>query len=99
MSSLRQNPPKELCGSKVVKIYDYGTSLSYDKISNTETVITLPKSNVLSYFLEDSSTFIVRPSGTEPKIKTYICAVGKTHNEAEQRRDDLVNAGTSLLGF
>ncbi len=99
MSSLRNNPPMEICGSKVVKINDYGTSISYDKLSNTESEITLPKSNVLSYFLDDTSTFIVRPSGTEPKIKTYICAVGKTHAEAEKRRDDLVNAGTKLLGF
>ena len=99
MSNLRQNPPKEICGSKVVKVNDYGVSVSYDKIANTETPITLPKSNVLSYFLEDSSTFIVRPSGTEPKIKTYICAVGKTHEEAEKRRDDLVAAGEKLLGL
>lgn len=99
MSNLRQNPPKEICGSKVVKINDYGTSVSYDIINGAETQITLPKSNVLSYFLEDSSTFIVRPSGTEPKIKTYICAVGKTHDAAEAKRDELVDAGTTLLGF
>ena len=99
MSSLRNNPPMEICGSKVVKINDYGTSLSYDKLANTESEITLPKSNVLSYFLEDTSTFIVRPSGTEPKIKTYICAAAKTKAQAEKRRDDLVDAGTKLLGF
>ena len=99
MSSLRNNPPMEICGSKVVKINDYGTSLSYDKLTNTESEITLPKSNVLSYFLEDTSTFIVRPSGTEPKIKTYICAAAKTKAQAEKRRDDLVDAGTKLLGF
>ena len=99
MSSLRNNPPMEICGSKVVKINDYGTSLSYDKLANTESEITLPKSNVLSYFLEDTSTFIVRPSGTEPKIKTYICAAAKTKAQAEKRRNDLVDAGTKLLGF
>ncbi len=99
MDTLRQNPPKEICGSPVIKINDYGTSICYDCVNNLSTEITLPKSQVLSYFLADGSTFIVRPSGTEPKIKTYICAVGKTHNDAEQRREDLVNAGTILLGF
>ncbi len=99
MDTLRQNPPKEISGSKVIRINDYGTSVSTDCITGTNTEITLPKSQVLSYFLEDGSTFIVRPSGTEPKIKTYICAVGKTHSDAVQRRDDLVNAGTLLLGF
>lgn len=99
MSNLRTNPPAEICGNKVVKIEDYGVSVSYDKVKNTETKITLPKSEVLSYVLEDRSTFIVRPSGTEPKIKTYIGAVGKTHEQASQKREDLVNAGAKLLGL
>ena len=99
MEDLRQNPPKEICGSKVIKLNDYGTSVSYDFVNNTTSEITLPKSQVLSYFLEDDSTFIVRPSGTEPKIKTYICAVGKTKQDAEKKREDMVNAGTKLLGF
>lgn len=99
MDNLRQNPPKEICGSKVIKLNDYGTSVSYDFVNNSTSEITLPKSQVLSYFLEDDSTFIVRPSGTEPKIKTYICAVGKTKQDAEKKREDMVNAGTKLLGF
>ena len=99
METLRQNPPKEICGSNVIKINDYGVSKSYDILNNLESEITLPKSQVLCYFLEDDSTFIVRPSGTEPKIKTYICAVGKTKQEAEQKREAMVEAGTKLLGF
>ena len=99
METLRQNPPKEICGSKIIKINDYGVSKSYDILNNLESEITLPKSQVLCYFLEDDSTFIVRPSGTEPKIKTYICAVGKTKQEAEQKREAMVEAGTKLLGF
>ena len=99
METLRQNPPKEICGNTVIKINDYGVSKSYDILNNLESEITLPKSQVLCYFLEDDSTFIVRPSGTEPKIKTYICAVGKTKQDAEQKREAMVEAGTKLLGF
>ena len=99
MSSLRENAPKEIDGSKVIKINDYGESVSIDTIANEKTVLTLPKSNVLCYFLENGSSFIVRPSGTEPKIKIYICAVGSSHDDAENRKQSLVDAGSKLLGF
>ena len=52
-------------------------------INGTETELTLPKSNVLAFFLEGGSKVIVRPSGTEPKIKTYLAAKQPTHEEAE----------------
>ena len=99
MSTLRENAPKEIDGSKVIKINDYGESVSIDTIANKKTVLTLPKSNVLCYFLENGSSFIVRPSGTEPKIKIYICAVGSSHTDAENRKQSLVDAGSKLLGF
>lgn len=99
MADLREDPPKEIDGIRVIKINDYGRSVSYDVLGGTETVLTLPTSNVLCYFLENGSSFIVRPSGTEPKIKAYICAVGSTAEEAEKKREALVNAGTVLLGF
>ncbi len=99
MATLRENAPKEIDGSKVIKINDYGESLSIDTVANKKTVLTLPKSNVLCYFLENGSSFIVRPSGTEPKIKIYICAVGRTHSDAESRKQSLVEAGSKLLGF
>lgn len=99
MSTLRENAPKEIDGSKVIKINDYGESVSIDTIANKKTVLTLPKSNVLCYFLENGSSFIVRPSGTEPKIKIYICAVGNSHTDAENRKQSLVDAGSKLLGF
>ena len=99
MASLRENTPKEIDGSKVIKINDYGESVSIDTVANEKTVLTLPKSNVLCYFLENGSSFIVRPSGTEPKIKIYICAVGNSHADAENRKQSLVDAGSKLLGF
>ena len=75
MENLRKNPPYEIEGSKVIKINDYGKSVSYDLVTKTEEVLTLPKSEVICFFMENGSSFIVRPSGTEPKIKIYVCAV------------------------
>lgn len=99
MEDLRSNPPKELDESAVLKINDYGKSISYDIKSGNETVLTLPKSNVLSYFCDDGSTLIVRPSGTEPKIKIYVGSVGKTSQEGLNKKDNLLNAASKLLGF
>ncbi|MCM1270882.1 MAG: phospho-sugar mutase [Ruminococcus flavefaciens] len=82
MTSLRNDPPTEIGGLKVVKIDDYQTSISKDLVSGTAIELTLPKSNVLAFFLEGGSKAIVRPSGTEPKIKTYFTAKKPTHDEA-----------------
>lgn len=99
MDSLRNAPPAELAGSKVIKINDYELSQSTDTLQNAITKLTLPRSNVLSYFLDDSSSLIVRPSGTEPKIKLYLSSVGSTEEKAISRRAELEAAGTALLGF
>ena len=99
MDDLRANPPKTFNGSKVVRVNDYKLSVSYNFNSNEQTKIYLPSSNVLSYFLEDGCSFIVRPSGTEPKIKLYIGAVGHSNQEAIEKRADMTTEGTKLLGF
>ncbi len=99
MDNLRVNPPKEIEGSKVVKINDYGESVSINTQNGEKEILTLPKSNVLCYFLENGGSFIVRPSGTEPKIKIYVCAVGNSNSDANAKREALVNAGTEILGF
>ena len=99
MKNLRALPPKEIAGIQVTKICDYETSVCADLVTGGESVIALPKSNVLSFFLSDGSSLIVRPSGTEPKIKLYLSAVGKTPAEGDERRITLENAGTELLGF
>lgn len=72
MSNFRQNPPKELDGSKVVKINDYKSSVSKDLITGAESQIDVPKSNVLIFYTEDGTKVCARPSGTEPKIKFYF---------------------------
>ncbi|MCQ2449515.1 MAG: phospho-sugar mutase, partial [Clostridia bacterium] len=98
MEGLRNDPPKAVSGSDVIRMNDYGRSVSVEA-DGTQTVLTLPKSNVLSFFLADGSSMIVRPSGTEPKIKLYVSAVGTTSDAADKRREELVAAGTEMLGF
>ncbi len=99
MQSLRDNTPKEICDIAVLEFKDYKVSLGVNFSTKQETVINLPKADVLSFGLEDGSTIIVRPSGTEPKIKIYVNAVGKTEAEAEKKRADLLESGSKLLGF
>ena len=99
MENLRSNMPKEIAGSKVIKADDYEKSVSFDLVNGTETKITLPVSNVLCYYLEDGSSLIVRPSGTEPKIKIYLSAVGETNEKAKVKLKELEQSGTTLLGF
>jgi len=72
MVDLRENPLKEINGEKVVLIEDYQSSLSKNMQDHSETLIDLPKSNVLIYYTEEGSKIAARPSGTEPKIKFYI---------------------------
>lgn len=99
MTSLRTNPPEQLIGSKVIKINDYERSVSINTETTEETILTLPKSNVICFYTESGSTLTVRPSGTEPKIKVYIGAVGETYEQAVKAKDALIEAGTKLLGF
>ncbi len=72
MEDLKNNPLEELDGSKVVRIDDYNSSLSTNRIDGSTTPLLLPKSNVLIYTTEDGTRMAARPSGTEPKIKFYF---------------------------
>ena len=67
-------------------------------VDGTETAIDLPKSNVLSYYLGDGSKVIVRPSGTEPKIKAYITACGETRKVSEEKAEMLGKNISEILG-
>jgi len=97
MNTLRNNPPSEIAGIKVIRFDDYKTSVSRDTATGTETAITLPKSNVLAFFLEGGSKVIVRPSGTEPKIKTYFTSKMPTHEEAEALETKLAGDFTKIF--
>ena len=82
MSDLRFNTPKTIGGADVTKVCDYEISLSKDLLTGSESVIDLPKSNVLEFILGDKGSVIVRPSGTEPKVKFYYTAVGESKASA-----------------
>ena len=99
MDTLRRDTPAEIAGERVVRADDYEKSVSRNLENGTESKITLPVSNVLCYYMADGSSLIVRPSGTEPKIKLYIGSVGVTEEDAIAKRTALEESGTKLLGF
>ena len=90
MDDLRQNPPAEFAGSPVVYIGDYKTSIAKNLENGTESKIDLPKSNVLAYKTAAGNGVIVRPSGTEPKIKAYITAIAGSEKAAKALADELI---------
>ena len=98
MNSLREDAPTTFANKKVVKVADYKTSTTIDTLTGDSTIINLPKSNVLSYSLEDNSKVIVRPSGTEPKIKVYITACGNSRIESEEKTALIAEDAKKLLG-
>ena len=86
MAGLRENPPAELAGSKIEAVVDYNTCVN-----------GLPKANVIEFDLEGGNKGIVRPSGTEPKIKLYIFAKGADAAEADAALDAIEESGRKLL--
>lgn len=97
MDGLRVNVPTKFAGYKVTKIDDYKTSISTAVDTKEESKITLPKSNVLAYTLTDGNKVIVRPSGTEPKIKAYITAIGTSEDNAKEIADKLLKDADELM--
>lgn len=83
MDKLRTDTPTSIGGKKVMAVRDYETSVRTEIKSGTTEEILLPKSNVIYLELEDGNNFIVRPSGTEPKIKLYCLLRGKDSAAAE----------------
>lgn len=98
MNDLRVNPPKEIAGVPVVKMSDYKLSVTKDTVTGEETEIKLPKSNVLSFIMPDNSKVIVRPSGTEPKIKVYITACGNSREESTAKSEKIADSMSKILG-
>jgi len=87
MEALRKNPPKELAGYAVKTVTDFENSESTG----------LPRANILVFALENGESVIVRPSGTEPKIKTYFTTKGQGMEEAKQEKEKLAAAMKPLL--
>jgi phosphomannomutase len=86
MINLRENPVSEIDGQRVVCIEDYDNSTSKNMFTNEIEPISVPKSNVLIYYLEDGSKICARPSGTEPKIKFYF-SVNTTLDKVENAKE------------
>lgn len=87
MSVLRKNSPAEIAGLKVEQVIDY---------QNDET--GLPKSNVVRFFLQGGAEAVVRPSGTEPKLKVYLTAVGQDRKEAVEATEQLAQFVKEWIG-
>ena len=99
MKRFRENPPKQLGGSAVVRVADYQESQTLELESGAKTAINLPKSNVLQFFTADGSKITARPSGTEPKIKFYfgLKAVAQKADELPALRQNLQAKTQSIL--
>lgn len=99
MTAVRDNTPKSIAGYDVVKVSDYLLKKETEVATGSITDIDLPKSNVIALHLSDDNAVIIRPSGTEPKIKLYITSVGKDKDNAAEICEKLVVASKEILGI
>lgn len=99
MGGLRANHPTEIGGLKVTVFEDYIASTSKNVETGEVTAITLPKSDVLSFKLTDGASVVIRPSGTEPKIKAYYTTTGKTFEQAKALEAKIAKDFTKILGL
>ena len=97
MEHLRTHRPEQIDNLKVIQFADYEKQVSIDLTTGTETAITLPQSNVLSFTLEQGAKVIIRPSGTEPKIKAYYTTTAATEAEAVAKKDELDAAFSAIM--
>ena len=89
MAQMRRELPKAVCGIAVTSVTDYQARVTRDLVHGTEEAVTLPKSNVLVLQLGEKGTVILRPSGTEPKVKIYLTAVDADRAAALKLLDDM----------
>lgn len=87
MKGLRENPLKTADGYKIIRSLDY-----------LEGIDDLPKADVLKYFLDDGTTFVIRPSGTEPKLKIYLTICGKGREDLQNKKEILTSFANELMG-
>ncbi|MBQ2823530.1 MAG: phospho-sugar mutase [Oscillospiraceae bacterium] len=99
MASLRSETPAEIGGLKVTRFDDYLAGTSVETATGAKTMLTLPKSDVLVFTLTDGASVVIRPSGTEPKIKAYYTTTGTTQDEACALEAKLADDFKKILGF
>ena len=99
MDGLRENAPTEIAGLPVLSVSDYKKQETMDTVTGQKMPIDLPVSNVLRYALPDGSAVIVRPSGTEPKIKIYITAVAADRAGAQALGEKIADSMRSILNI
>lgn len=85
---LRHSMSHSLGNNRIIRKMDYKLSIEKDLVNITENRIDLPKSNVLKFILEDSSWFVIRPSGTEPKMKIYLSVIGTNLHDSEEKMEE-----------
>ena len=99
MTGLRTNAPESIGGVKVLAVADYAASTKKCTQTGAVETLTLPKSDVITFYLEDDASVIIRPSGTEPKIKVYYTTKGADHAAATGLQSALSADFTKILGF
>lgn len=92
MDAYRKNTPKQVGAYKVLRLRDYKNDVITDLATGETTPTGLPKSNVLYFELENDAWFCVRPSGTEPKIKSYAGIKGTSLEDSAKKLDELMEA-------
>ena len=94
MDGMRENEPEEIAGLGVEAVGDYLASTICHK-DGTQGTVELPQSNVLRFFLKGGLEAVIRPSGTEPKLKIYVTAIGDTRKESDQAAETISNYFTA----
>jgi len=97
MSSLRDNPPAEIAGEPVITVRDYKKGTITDTTSGKSELTGLPSANVL-YYVTENAVLVVRPSGTEPKVKVYFMAKGSSSEEVKARLEALKVSASHMIG-
>jgi phosphoglucomutase len=96
MSGIRENAPKTIAGEKVITVRDYKKGIITDLVSGESKETGLPSADVL-YYTTENCVLVIRPSGTEPKVKVYFMAKGCTKEEVKARIENIKNSAKSLL--
>ncbi|MCL1830571.1 MAG: phospho-sugar mutase, partial [Oscillospiraceae bacterium] len=98
MSTLRDNLPQEIGGFSISEYSDFDSRVRTVFEDNSTHDILLPATNMLSYVLSNGAEVMIRPSGTEPKMKIYITTAEASLDESQLLTDSLVDAATKLIG-